>query len=180
MKFKSMTALVASAAISCAVYAEPMPFGDPESLSYAKDLWSFMERKRLVGIDPIITRPYKGMAPHGMILELLELPVTFKGSTGNLVVKRNYGGEGLTVDDVINSPDQYLKAVTIMFQRDSGYDEENNNWYYVKYAANGTVLSNPKGVKLAGRVAKGMPTGCISCHAAAEGGDYIFNHDRYK
>jgi len=35
-------------------------------------------------------------------------------------------------------------------------------------------------MKLAGRVAKGAPTGCIACHKAAPGGDYIFNHDRYK
>jgi len=34
-----------------------------------------------------------------------------------------------------------------------------------------------KDMKLAGRVAKGMPQGCISCHANARGGDYLFVND---
>lgn len=180
MKPSLLSTFLFSLILSFNVSAETMPFGDKKSVSYAKHLWSFMERKHLVGVNPIITRPYQGMPPHGMILELLEVPVTFKGTTGDLVVKRNYGGDGLSITDVINDPDKYLKAVTIMFKRDGSYDPDNKNWFYVKYAANGEILSNPKGVKLAGRVAKGMPTGCIACHAAAEGGDFVFNHDRYK
>ena len=38
-------------------------------------------------------------------------------------------------------------------------------------------MSNPKGMKLAGRVAKGMPAGCISCHLSADDGDYLFFND---
>ncbi|WP_415886176.1 cytochrome P460 family protein [Neptuniibacter sp. QD37_6] len=180
MKFPLISAISTTLILSFPASAETMPFGDTESVNYAKDLWSFMERKHLVGVDPIITRPYQGAPPHGMILELLEVPVTFKGTKGDLVVKRNYGGDGLSIDDVINNPQKYLKAVTIMFKRDDMYDPNNQNWFYVKYAANGKILTNPKGAKLAGRVAEGMPTGCIACHASAEGNDFIFNHDRYK
>ena len=43
----------------------------------------------------------------------------------------------------------------------------------------GSLDQNPKGIPLAGRVAKGMDQGCIACHKAAPGGDYVFNHDRY-
>jgi hypothetical protein len=49
----------------------------------------------------------------------------------------------------------------------------------VFFAADGSVLKNPKGMSLAGRVAKGMPQGCIACHTGAPGGDMVFNHDRY-
>ncbi|MGH1460512.1 MAG: cytochrome P460 family protein [Neptuniibacter sp.] len=180
MKASLIASFILSLLIPLQANSETMAFGDKESVTYAQHLWAFMERKHLVGVNPIITRPYKGMPPHGMILELLEVPVTFKGSTGNLIVKRNYGGNGLSIDDVINDPEKYLKAVTIMFKRDDNYDPENKNWFYVKYDANGDILSNPKGMLLTGRVAKGMPTGCIACHAAAEGGDFVFNHNRYK
>lgn len=36
----------------------------------------------------------------------------------------------------------------------------------------------PEGLALAGRVAKGIKTGCMVCHANAKGGDYIFANDK--
>lgn len=138
-----------------------------------------MVKHELAGDDAIMTRPYAGTPPHGMILELLEKKVTLNSVKADLVVKRNYGGENLTLEDVINKPDSYLQAITVMFQREKGYDSDNKDWFYAKYAPDGSLMNNPKGMPLAGRVAKGMPTGCIACHAAAGGGDFIFNHDRY-
>jgi hypothetical protein len=38
-------------------------------------------------------------------------------------------------------------------------------------------MKNPKGMQLAGRVAKDMKGGCISCHLSAEGGDYLYFND---
>ena len=69
----------------------------------------------------------------------------------------------------------WLKAVTVMFKRENGYDADNQNWFWAKYKPNGSLHSNPKKMLLAGRVAKGKPAGCISCHRAAPGGDYLFN-----
>ena len=80
---------------------------------------------------------------------------------------------------VANDPVKYLKAVTVMFKR-PGYDAETKDWFWVKYAPNGKVLNNPKGVALAGKVGKGGNAGCVACHRAAPGGDLVFNHDRYK
>lgn len=181
MKVKNfLIAGVSSLAIWMGAAIAQAPFGDDDSVSYANDLWGLMVKHRLAGEDAMMTRPYTGMPPHGMILELIEKSVTLRGATGTLIVKRNYGGDGLTIDDVINDPDKYLKAVTVMFKREAGYDTENMDWFYVKYAPDGSVLTNPKGVSLAGRVAKGMPTGCIACHRGAAGGDFVFNHDRYK
>ncbi|MCK4707484.1 MAG: hypothetical protein KAU21_02620 [Gammaproteobacteria bacterium] len=74
---------------------------------------------------------------------------------------------------VANDPAKYLKAVTVMLK----YDAYNNDWFWVKYKADSSLHTNPKGMKLAGRVAKGMPMGGIACHKAASSGDMIFNHD---
>lgn len=156
------------------------PFGNSADLSDAQRVWDAAVEAGYVGENATVTRPYKGAPPHGMILELMEKDVTINGFTGALVVKKNYGGDGISVDDVINDPARFLKAVTIMFKREANYDPENGNWFYAKYTAMGEVMTNPKDVKLAGRVAKGMPTGCIACHQAAPGGDFVFNHDRYK
>lgn len=181
MKFRNkiMTFTAAAVLLGCTAIAAA-PFGDDDSVDYAKDLWALMVKHNLAGKDAVMTRPYTGMPPHGMILELLEQKVTLRGVTGDLVVKRNYGGDGLMIGDVINNPDQYLQAITVMFRREAGYDSDNRDWFYAKYAPDGSLMNNPKGMALAGRVAKGMPTGCIACHQGAEGGDFIFNHDRYK
>ena len=166
--------------LSLPLFAMAAPFGNDVDITDAKNVWQASLDVGFVGDDAIVTRPYKGMPPHGMILELMEKKVTIDGVTGALVVKKNYGGNGLTVDDVINAPKKYLKAVTIQFKREAGYDAENKDWFYAKYLPDGTLDKNPKDMKLAGRVAKGAPTGCIACHKAAPGGDFIFNHDRYK
>ena len=166
--------------LSIPLFAFAAPFGNDADLADAEKVWKASLEAGFVGENAIVTRPYTGAPPHGMILELMEKTVTIDGVSGPLVVKKNYGGNGLTVNDVIGDPNKYLKAVTIQFKREEGYDSENKNWFYGKYSPDGSLQSNPKGMKLAGRVAKGAPTGCIACHKAAPGGDFIFNHDRYK
>ncbi|MBT4836430.1 MAG: hypothetical protein HON94_03695 [Methylococcales bacterium] len=160
--------------------SEPMkmekPFGTAKAIAYSEKLWSQLEKANLVGNNAIETVPYKGMPPHGAILESVSSKVTVDGHEGTVYVKRNYGGAGITRSKVANDRKQYLKAVTVMFKREMGYDSDNKDWYWVKYKANGSLHSNPKGMKLAGRVAKGMNMGCIACHRAASGGDYLFNN----
>ena len=64
-----------------------------------------------------------------------------------------------------------------MLQREPGYDADNQNWFWVKYAPDGNIEKNPAGKRLAGRVAKGAPKGCISCHLQAGGNDYLYSND---
>ncbi len=105
--------------------------------------------------------------------------MTVDDNTGPLIVKYNYGGEGVSTDAVSQNPDQYLAAVTIMYQR-AGYDPDNNDWFWAKYLPDGSLDKNPKGMQLAGRVAKGnTEAGCIACHSAAPGGDMVFTNNRY-
>jgi hypothetical protein len=153
------------------------PFGDMDDADYAKKLWAAMEQDNYVGSHRIMSTPYAGQPPHGAILDTIEGPLSVEGMSSYVIVKRNYGGADVSKETVANNPEKYLKAVTVMFKR-PGYDADNNNWFWVKYKPNGKLHTNPKGVLLAGRVAKGMPKGCIACHTGAPGGDMVFNHDR--
>ncbi|WP_041279673.1 cytochrome P460 family protein [Desulfobacula toluolica] len=152
------------------------PFGSEYDVAYSNALWKVLEKEKLVGPDQIRALPYEGMEPHGVILEQLSTNVTVNGHTGIVYVKANYMGDGMTRSKVVNDPDQYLVAVTVMFKREKGYDPDNQDWFWVKYKSDGSLFANPKGVMLAGRVAKGMNTGCIACHTGADGGDYLFNN----
>jgi len=154
------------------------PFGDPDSVKYSKKLWKALGKAGMAGDDAILAKPYTGQHPHGAVLDTIQgtVKVGFGGHKGLAIVKRNYGGDGVSVQAVANDPGKYLKAVTVMFQREAGYDEDNQNWFWAKYTPDGGLDKNPKGMLLAGRVAKGKPKGCIACHTAAPGGDYRFNN----
>jgi hypothetical protein len=179
MKHKIVTTIAASGLLSaCAVFAAK-PFGGPDSVEYSQELWAALEEARLAGPDSINTVPYEGQHPHGAVLETLDTTLTVRGRTADVIVKRNYGGEGVSKSAVANNPDKYLGAVTVMYRRENGYDPENQNWFWAKYNPDGSLATNPKGAKLAGRVAKGMSQGCIACHQSAPGDDYVFNNDRY-
>lgn len=154
------------------------PFGDPDSIKYAQKLWKALGKADMVGSDAILSKHYKGQHPHGAVLDTIQgrVKVGFGGHKGLAIVKRNYGGDGVSVPAVANDPNTYLKAVTVMFQREAGYDEDNGNWFWAKFLPDGSLDKNPKGMELAGRVAKGAPKGCIACHSAAPGGDLRFNN----
>ena len=154
------------------------PFGGIDDVTYAAKLWAVMGDDDLVGSDAIVTYPYQGTQPHGELLEIMTATSTVDGFTSTLISKKNYIGDGITALDVSNNPDAYLDSVTVMFQREVGYDSDNADWFWAKYFPDGTVMTNPMGMHLAGRVAKGMDAGCIACHIAAPGGDYVFSHDR--
>lgn len=157
------------------------PVGTPDDIAYAQRLWSTMERERLVGPDATPDDPFfAGAEPHGMVIEVLARSVAVHGHRGFVVVKRNYAGPGVSEARVRADRTRFLTAVTVMFRREAGYDPDNGNWFWGKFAGDGRIDKNPAGALLVGRVAKGMPKGCIACHRAAPGGDYVFNHDRFK
>ena len=152
------------------------PFGGDEDVAYSKNLWSTMVDAGYAGKGGIMTRPYTGQHPHGAILDTFEAQIAIDGKLHKIIVKRNYGGEGVSIATVSNDPAKYLKAVTVMLKR-PGYDPETQDWYWVKYKPDGSLHANPAGMMLAGKIAKGKPKGCIACHTAAPGGDMMFLHD---
>ncbi len=153
-----------------------MPFSGEDSVNYSQDLWAALTAAGLAGSSASADKPYKGTHPHGAVLETLTSEVSVAGHKGKVVVKRNYGGEGVSIDAVSGDRNKFIKAVTVMFKREVGYDADNKDWFWAKYKPDGSLHTNPKGMMLAGRVAKGKPKGCIACHTAAPGGDYIFTN----
>lgn len=151
-----------------------MPFGGEADVAFAEALWKAMDGYAdwLMQSDII-----PGKSPHGMFVRMYYNIVTVDGKPYHVVVKDNYGGEGVTLDTVRKAPADHLMAVTTMVQREPGYDPEDNDWFYVKYAPDGTIGANDMGAAMAGRVAKGMPVGCIACHAVAGGGDFFYSND---
>lgn len=171
-------ALILATTISGAAGAADAPFGNPVDVAYAKLLWGTLEAAKLAGPDSIHATPYEGGAPHGAILETFDTKITVNGHTGAVIVKNNYGPEGITAEDVANNPAKHLDAVTVMFKRETGFDADNKDWFWAKYNPDGSVQQNPAKMSLAGRVAKGADKGCIACHMGAAGGDYVFGNDR--
>lgn len=155
------------------------PFGDKDDVEYAAKLWRALEKAHFVGKHAVYSTPYTGQHPHGAILDTIDGELKVRGETGTVIVKRNYGGEAASKQSVANDPKKYLMAVTVMYKR-KGYDPEDGDWFWVKYNPDGSLAKNPKGMALAGRVAKGASQGCIACHKAAPGGDFVFNNDRIK
>jgi hypothetical protein len=147
------------------------PFGNAEDIDYAKQLWLKMEAR---GLNSTPANLYVGGPPHGPVREVLEAVIDGK----RIIVKRNFGGEDVSVEAVSQNRAVFLKAVTVMAKREDGYDAENGNWFWVKYKPNGNLHTNAKGMKLAGRVAKGMDKGCIACHQSASGNDLVFAHNK--
>ncbi len=179
------SASVALLLVACAATEDkadapaPRPFSGPEDVAFAAELWQALQDNRLVGADRIVTKSYTGVHPHGAILQTVESRIRVGNATGAVLVKHNFGGDGVTKEKVAADYDAWIGAVTVMFQRD-GYDSDNNDWYWAKYLPDGSLDKNQKGVQLAGRVAKGdNEAGCIACHRAAPGGDLVFTNDRY-
>jgi hypothetical protein len=174
-------ALALCASIGSSANSQDMaPFGSDHDAGYATQIWAAMQEQRLAGPDSIFSFPYEGTDPHGMMLETFYTKATVEGQTGDLVVKRNYGPVGVTADEVMANPAAHLGAITVMFRREAGYDTDNKDWFWVKFLPDGSIDKNPKGMRLAGKVAKGMDVGCIACHTGADGDDYVFTSNAFK
>ena len=167
--------IMAAAFAGLAGSAGAQEFGTEADATYADLLWQVMEASKLVGDGAIMATPYEGGPPHGVMLETFYTKATIDGHTGDLIVKRNYGPEGVSADEVLADPAGHLGAVTVMFRREAGYDADNQDWFWVKYLPDGTLDKTPNGASMAGRVAKGGETGCIACHSGVD--DYVFTSD---
>ncbi len=174
-----IAAIIVALGLGGAALTHDMPaeFGTPEDEAYAAEIWDYLTSHGLAGPDRIHSAPYEGTDPHGMMLETFYAKGTVGDHTGDMIVKNNYGPEGVTAQEVLSDPAAHLGAVTVMFRREEGYDPDNLDWFWAKYLPDGSLDRNPMGMPLAGRVAKGMDEGCISCHVAAGGDDMVFTTD---
>lgn len=177
-KLITSTAAVLALGLSVGTASAQMaPFGSDDDLAYAALIWEAMQTQNLVGDHAIKSFPYEGTAPHGAMLETFYSQAKIGEHTGALIVKRNYGPAEVEVDQIIADPNKHLGAVTVMFKREDGFDADNQNWFWAKFLPDGSLDKNPKGMSLAGKVAKGADKGCIACHSGAGGDDYVFTTD---
>lgn len=139
--------------------------GTAEDNAYAAKVWEVMQGDNLIGKDRIRSFPFTGSRPHGSIQEVITTEARVDGHKGRLIVKHNYGAKTkLTPHSVYGSDeaDNY-EAITIMFQREKGYD--NSNWFWAEYKHDGKVI-NYEGTDPSGRSQL-----CIACHGALGGED---------
>ena len=167
-----------------------LPAGKPADVDEARQLWLVLEQEHMVGEHAELLKPFIGAArPHGWVLEVDSRVIQVGRHRGFVVVKKNYNGDTLsdkpTIAEVEKDRRRYLKAITIMFKREPGYDPDNQNWFWAKYHPDGRLFSMHKmgmTIAMAGRLMKGGTSpdrnrGCIYCHSSAGGGDYIFYPD---
>ena len=165
-------ALCAAVLAAAPVAAGDAPFGGEADTAFAADLWSAIDGYTAWRMQSDV---YPGQSPHGKFLRMYANVVTVGDRAYDVIIKDNFGGP--SAEAVAAAPTDHLKAVTVMVRREDGYDPGHDDWFWVKYAPDGTVAENPQGMALAGRVAKGTDKGCIACHGKAGGGDYIFSND---
>lgn len=173
------SALLAGFVASTSVPAQEMMFGSDADANYAAGLWSVMVEQNLAGPAAVHSSLAEGTEPHGLF-EVFYSSASIDGHSGNLIVKRNYGTVEVTEDEVASDYDSYLRAITVMFRREDGYDPDNGDWFWAAFMSDGTVVKNEMGVQMAGRIAKGMDEGCIACHSSADGEDYVFTSNAIK
>ncbi len=123
---------------------------------------------------------YTGQNPHGALLKMY-LNRTAAGRTkdfpmGSVIILENYRA------------DQSLKTISVMYRTD-GFNPEGNDWYWVDYNPDGTVVEAPVSgrtnvsqvsVHSGGGLKKtmGRATNCMSCHQGGEGLDFVFFNDK--
>jgi hypothetical protein len=141
--------------------------GRPEDDAYAAKVWAYMQSNQLIGEQRMRSFPFVGSRPHGSIQEIIATEAMIDGQLGRLIVKHNYGAkEGLNPKDVYAAKEsENYEALTIMFQRQAGYDPDNNDWFWAEYKTDGSVL-NYQGQQLSGRA----PV-CLGCHTPLGGKD---------
>ena len=140
-------------------------FGGVTDIAYAKYLWLQLGNKNFLSTKATL---YVGGPPHGAVREVLEGVIDGQ----RVIVKKNYGGDGVSIETVTKDRAKFLKAVTIMIKK-PGYDPKNKDWFWVKFKADGTFHLAPNKMQIAGRGA-----GCIACHASASGTDMVFVHNK--
>ncbi len=130
----------------------------PEPRSAA--VWPYLQAEdyqKKWKLMPGTTAQMPGSSPHGALIttyvnDIALNAINSKRGTippGGMVVKENY------------MPDRTLAAVTLMYKAE-GFNPDGNDWYWMQRTASGMVPAE-------GRVA-----GCISCHSANAGNDFLF------
>jgi hypothetical protein len=151
------------------IVGEGPPYGGPFDEEQASALWSELQPH----LQWPALAPPSGMRPstdpdgafyaqHANSLAVTDpaaLPL------GSIILRRNFTSEDETA----------LAGYTAM-KRIDNFNPEGGDWFWAKFAPDGSLELDELGVPLAGAVGKGGTNGCISCHANAPGGDFVFSN----
>jgi len=146
--------------------AAPMPFGSAEDIKLAQELWKeiadYRKWDRFPGKEGDAQGFVSSAAPHGMFARIFVNQKNALREDGSIIIKENYGEKDET----------RLMALTVM-KKIKGFNPDESDWFWVKYTAQGDIDKNEMGLSMAGKIGKGMSSGCIPCHSQAKDRDYI-------
>lgn len=127
---------------------------------------------------------YKGQNPHGAYLKMY-INRTAAGSIDDLTV-----GSVIILENYLE--DQSLKTISVMY-RTSGFNPSGNDWYWIEYKPDGSVVRSAardtqtgNRIKNVGltmspqKLSVGKASNCIQCHQSAAGSDFVFSNDRFE
>lgn len=147
-----MSALI-TIALSTNLIAAEVPITD------GRDVIDYLNKNNYQSwqLWPGKTKLYEGKHPHGALLTTYVSKGAYDAieakagriPDGEFIVKENY------------TPNKKLAAVTVMYKKD-GYNAEGGDWFWLKYAPDGTIQK------------EGKVGGCIGCHAAVKNNDWLF------
>ena len=147
-----VAALLAVAVASCGEPELPDTTGDAvaaylEEVNYQEswDLW------------PGLGEKFPGEEPHGMLLTTYLNPAALEAVNSNASVMPN--GAIIVKDNF--TPAGVLAATTVMYKQ-SGYNPEHNDWFWLKVLADGTIEK------------QGKVEGCQNCHGDVKDNDYVW------
>ena len=114
-KAKMLVSAIVGTFLSVSI-SQAQPFGGADDTAYAAALWQALNAANLAGPGALESKAYPGQHPHGAVLQNMDSTIAVNGQTGAVIVKRNYGGEGVSVEAVAQDPSKYLAAVTVILR----------------------------------------------------------------
>lgn len=142
---------------------QPEEQAEPQSVmpeTTADAVWAYLtevDYQNTFALWPDKGEQYTGQEPHGALLTTYVNDVAAGALASNagelpygaIIVKENF------------MPDGTHAASTVMYKAE-GFDPDNNDWWWLKRLADGTVE------------ASGQATGCINCHGGQRPNDFVW------
>ncbi|MBE0599359.1 MAG: cytochrome P460 family protein [Desulfuromonadales bacterium] len=165
MKLRSLVAIAALTGLVVPMSLLAMSHGKEMPAAEGKALYQYITQTDSYEKWPMWPGKkefYSGTEPHGALLTtyvnepaLQALQKNAPLPDGAIIVKENY------------TPDKKLAAVTVMYKK-AGFNPQAGDYFWLKYGPQGKIE------------AEGKADGCINCHRAAQGNDFLFTNDQQK
>jgi len=145
--------------------------------TFEKKFWDFLIGNNYKQWSPTPNQGanfYSGKKPHGSLNKIYVNRIAsgdINGlAQGSIIVLENYRS------------DRSLISISVMY-RTRNYNPSGNDWYWVDFKPDGTVMKSDSGPSDATAVStgagkmSGRAASCIACHQQAGGGDLCFSND---